>query len=239
MWSKANKAAPNAPMKCESSLTFSLALSPFSRAAIIPMLRATPPVNVISSSMPTRRSNPIERAAMDWCTPCKMSSIFFPLPSQERTSDSAKTVQVVLIRTGLSARNAVGPSWSRGMSSALDAAPRNLPVPAAHLSFMQKSTISPLARTRIALVSCPPISITVRVPGMAADFRHLRASESHPVAAVSGTDDIFHFFFVHFCFCERLPEGLLRGSHDVRAGINQRPAGDVLVFVDQDRFGLC
>ena len=38
-------------------------------------------------------------------------------------------------------------------------------MPAAHLSFMQKSTISPVGRTRIALVSCPPMSITVRVLG--------------------------------------------------------------------------
>ena len=34
----------------------------------------------------------------------------FPLPNQESTSDSAKTVQVVLMRTGRSERNAVGPN---------------------------------------------------------------------------------------------------------------------------------
>jgi len=33
------------------------------------------------------------------------------------------------------------------------------------LSFMQKSTISPVGCTRIALVSWPPMSSTVRVPG--------------------------------------------------------------------------
>jgi len=38
-------------------------------------------------------------------------------------------------------------------------------VPAAHLSFMQKSRISPTGETRIAFVSWPPMSITVRVAG--------------------------------------------------------------------------
>ena len=52
-------------MKCESSLTFNLAPSPFCSASIIPMLRATPPVKVIASSTPTRRSRPMERAAID------------------------------------------------------------------------------------------------------------------------------------------------------------------------------
>jgi len=61
--------------------------------------------------------------------------------------------------------SAVGPSWSRGMSSALEAAPRKRPVPAAHLSFIQKSRISPTGETLIAFVSCPPMSTTVRVPG--------------------------------------------------------------------------
>jgi len=88
-----------------------------------------------------------------------------PLPEQERTSVSAKTVQVVLIFTGRSPRMAVGPSCSSGMSSAAEAAPRNRPVPAAHLSFMQKSTISPWAETRIAFVSWPPMSTTVLVFG--------------------------------------------------------------------------
>ena len=38
-------------------------------------------------------------------------------------------------------------------------------MPAAHLSFMQKSTISPVGWTRMALVSWPPMSSTVRVRG--------------------------------------------------------------------------
>jgi hypothetical protein len=128
-------------------------------------LRATPPVNVTSSSMPTLRNRPAERVAIDWCTPSRMSSIFLPLPNHDSTSDSAKTVHVVLILTGLSPFKAVGPSSASGISRALEAAPRKRPVPAAHLSFMQKSTISPLLETRMALVSWPPMSTTVRVSG--------------------------------------------------------------------------
>jgi hypothetical protein len=57
------------------------------------------------------------------------------------------------MRIGLECSSAVAPRSSSGMSRAAAAAPRNLPVPAAHLSFMQKSTISPLGLTLMALVS--------------------------------------------------------------------------------------
>src|SRR3972149_1610094 len=62
----------------------------------MPTLRATPPVKVSSCSTPTRRSRPMEREPIDWCTPSKMSWIAFPLPSHDSTSDSANTVQVGL-----------------------------------------------------------------------------------------------------------------------------------------------
>src|ERR1041384_3448043 len=65
MWSSANRAAPNAPMKCESSLTLIFNPSPRLSASIMPTLRATPPVNVTSSSMPTLRNRPIERPAIE------------------------------------------------------------------------------------------------------------------------------------------------------------------------------
>ena len=94
----------------------------------------------------------------------RMSSRCFPFAAQDSTSDSANTVHVVLIFTGFCARSAVSPSSSRGISSAKAAACRKRPVPAAHLSFMQKSITSPSGRTRIALVSCPPMSSTVFVP---------------------------------------------------------------------------
>ena len=128
-------------MYCDSGLTFSFLSTRSSRAATIAELRETPPVKVISSSMPTRRISPAERVAIDRCTPHRMSSIFLPLPSHDSTSDSANTVQVVLIFTGCDEPSAVSPSSSSGISRAADAAPRNRPVPAAHLSFMQKSRI--------------------------------------------------------------------------------------------------
>src|SRR5574341_1526450 len=105
------------------------------------------------------------KRATDYIKEKKNFSSLLPFPSQDSTSDSANTVQVVLILTGRSPRSAVGPSSLKSSSSALAAAPRKRPVPAAHLSFMQKSTISPAGDTRIALVSCPPMSSTVRVPG--------------------------------------------------------------------------
>ena len=43
----------------------------------MPTLRATPPVKVISSSMPTRRTREIVRVAIALCTPARMSSGFF------------------------------------------------------------------------------------------------------------------------------------------------------------------
>ena len=48
----------------------------FLEARTMPMLRATPPVKVTSSSTPTRRTRPMVRAAMAWWTPARMSSTF-------------------------------------------------------------------------------------------------------------------------------------------------------------------
>ena len=42
---------------------------------------------------------------------------------------------------------------------------RNLPVPAAHLSFMEKSRIFPWPSSLMILLSCPPISMMVRTDG--------------------------------------------------------------------------
>ncbi len=42
---------------------------------------------------------------------------------------------------------------------------RNLPVPAAHFSFITKSFTRPVSSIDIALLSCPPISMTVRADG--------------------------------------------------------------------------
>ena len=80
-------------------------------------------------------------------------------------SDSANTVQVVVMRTGFFERSASVPSSDSGSSSAYDAAPRKRPVPAAHLSFIVKSSTWRSGFTEIAFVSCPPMSMTVRVFG--------------------------------------------------------------------------
>ena len=44
----------------------------------IAIFRVTPPVNVISGTMPTRLMSPMERDAIDRCTPQRISSIFSP-----------------------------------------------------------------------------------------------------------------------------------------------------------------
>ena len=212
----------------------------------MPTLRVTPPVKVTSGSMPTRRIRPMARETIDWCTPSRMSSIFLPRAIQERTSDSAKTVQVVVMGTGRSARSAVGPSSSSGISSAADAAPRKRPVPAAHLSFMQKSTTSPVGPTRMALVSCPPMSTTVRVPGnMCAAPRAWqlisvtwKLPKVDAVAAVAGADDEVDRLLEQARVLERGGERVLGGRHHVGARVNQRAAHERLPLVDDDRLGL-
>lgn len=52
-------------MKCDSSLTFIPLPITASRTSTIARLRVTPPVNVISPSMPTRLRSPNERRAID------------------------------------------------------------------------------------------------------------------------------------------------------------------------------
>ena len=42
---------------------------------------------------------------------------------------------------------------------------RKRPVPAAHLSFMAKDSTLPSPSSRMILLSCPPMSMTVRAPG--------------------------------------------------------------------------
>ena len=80
-------------------------------------------------------------------------------------SDSTKTVQTEVRRTGVWPLRDMGPISSRDSPRHSAAACMNRPVPAAHLSFMQKSRTSPAGPILMALVSCPPISMTVRVLG--------------------------------------------------------------------------
>ena len=160
----------------------------------MPVFFETPPVKVTSRSMPTRRISPIARETVDRCTPARMSSIFFPRASHDSTSDSANTVQVVLMATGFSPRSDVGPSSSSGISSAAAAAPRKRPVPAAHLSFMQKSTIV-AGRIDANRLGVLPAHVDDRarvregVDGaapVAADLGDLDVAEGDAVAPVAG-----------------------------------------------------
>src|SRR5208282_130264 len=80
------------------------------------------------------------------------------------TSDSAKTVHIALIRCG-SWPSACFARLSTWTPRACPIVERKRPVPAAHLSFMTKSSTWPSAESRIPFASCPPISITNRQPG--------------------------------------------------------------------------
>src|SRR3989337_757607 len=160
-----------APMKCDSSLKFTEKPRASFSTWIMPTLRATPPVNVSSRSIPTRRSRPIEREAIDWWTPSKMSSTFLPFPSQDSTSDSAKTGQVGLRRP---AREGARPGGALVVHAEVDdiaarADADGLGVLAAHVEHG----------------SCLREDMD-RASSVTGDFRHLGVAEGDAVAAVAG-----------------------------------------------------
>ena len=164
--------------------------------------------------------------AIDWCTPHRMSSIFLPLPSHASTSDSAKDRAGRADPTGFwRVQRRRARDRPSGMSSAAAAAPRKRPVPAAHLSFMQKSTISPEGLDANGLgvlaLPCPRPSACVgeHVHGaapVAADLGDLRVAEGHPVAAVAGADDVLDFLLAG---CRRRRRALAK---DVSAAPGRR-----------------
>ena len=129
------------------------------------MFSETPPVKVISSSTPTRRTSDMVRVAMALWTPPRISSTVFRWARYDMMSDSTNTVQTEVSRTGVFARSDNGPISSSPTPVTSAAAERKRPVPAAHLSFIEKSTTEPSAPTLMALVSWPPMSMTVRVAG--------------------------------------------------------------------------
>jgi len=61
-------------MKWPSSLTLMGLPSTSASARTMPVFRETPPVKVISSATPTRRTSDIVRVAIALCTPPRMSS---------------------------------------------------------------------------------------------------------------------------------------------------------------------
>ncbi len=80
------------------------------------------------------------------------------------TSLSANTVHMLDISTG-SAPSESAPSAPTSVSRAPAITSRKRPVPAAHLSFMEKSTTPPAPSVFITLLSWPPMSMTMSVPG--------------------------------------------------------------------------
>ena len=91
-----------------------------------------------------------------------MASRSAPRPIREMISDSAKTVQVEEIGSSAEAASARGPRSATSTPSRAAVCSRKRPVPAAHLSFMAKSTGRPFGPMRMTLPSCPPMS--TRVP---------------------------------------------------------------------------
>ena len=92
-------------------------------------------------------------------SPEAMSSFKAPFDIRDMTSDSANTLQVEFILTLFIELFASSSNQAISVSSVFDMISRNLPVPAAHLSFIKKSMTSPLLLISMIFVSCPPISI--------------------------------------------------------------------------------
>ena len=123
---------------------------------------APPPVITTCGSTPTRPAIPVIRVAMDAMAPAATLAWDTPAERWEMTSDSANTVQRLLMGTTSSPcwasweREAMGQSSTRAITS------KKRPVPAAHLSFMTKFSTLPSCPRRMTLVSCPPTSTMVR-----------------------------------------------------------------------------
>ena len=158
-------AAPSAPVSCGSSGTRKRIRNRSSSALRAPGFFATPPVRTAGGAIPSRSARAAIRSEIARCTPQAISSGAAPEAMRDTTSDSAKTVQVELTESDRVARRERSPIRSRSISSVLAITSRNLPVPAAHLSFMAKSATFPSGPSRITLLSCPPMSRTVSAPG--------------------------------------------------------------------------
>ena len=132
-------------------------------------------------------------------------------------SVSANTVQVVVILTGFVDFKASGPSSESGISSANDADPRKRPVPAAHLSFMAKSTTSPESPIRMALgILSPNIEHgtgeeTLLQP-RAREQLHFGA-KGYTVAPIAGGDSEYNIRGMQICV----------GKHTLKDSLRSRP----------------
>ena len=88
-----------------------------------------------------------------------------PRCSSPMTSLSANTVHIELTVAASFEARAASPSSSISQPSALAITSRKRPVPAAHLSFISKSSTRPAGPRRITLVSWPPMSRIERTSG--------------------------------------------------------------------------
>ena len=96
----ASSAAPIAPVTWLCGETSINRPSFFSSALTTPMFLATPPVIMIGALRPVRLAMATTRAAMDSWIPAMMFSLFSPVDIRDMTSDSANTVQRLLIFEG-------------------------------------------------------------------------------------------------------------------------------------------
>jgi hypothetical protein len=111
------------------------------------------------------RRNPIDHtggsADHTGVQPPAISRRLLPLAIRDVTSDSANTVHMLEILRSLSASSASLPNSSMSYPRVLAMISRNLPVPAAHRSFISNFFTLPFSNREMALLSCPPISKTV------------------------------------------------------------------------------
>ncbi len=87
---------------------------------------------------------------------------------REITSDSEKTVHMLFILAGLALLSESSPIFATRTCSTRAITSMNLPVPAAHLSFITKFATWPSSVRLIALLSWPPMSRIVLAEGQTA-----------------------------------------------------------------------
>ena len=129
------------------------------------MFFATPPTMTTLSFIPTLFASAATLPATEIWIPAIISSLLTPADKCEITSDSANTVHVLLILTGDFDVIEISPNIETSVSNTPAITSKNLPVPAAHLSFMTKLDKFPFLSNKSAFISCPPISITVPTSG--------------------------------------------------------------------------
>ena len=114
---------------------------------------AHPPVSVTLSVAPAFLAITKHLLATDNCIPAAISSIGLPSPTNEITSLSANTAHCAVIGiTFFAVRDRLENS-SKDISNALAIDSKNLPVPAAHLSFIAKLSTVPSVSIAIPLTS--------------------------------------------------------------------------------------